>query len=156
VLPISAASVLTPGEYVAASQVLSSGRQSIVLGGAGASVGGSFVLTPQLSQNINNLVVPSGVTAIANAALLPTLHLSGDLTNSGNFYAVSTNPQFSTFTIQATNIFNQPGGLLTSVVPKSGLPGFSGLVSNVHLNLNAVQNIVNAGTISSSGNLTAS
>src|SRR5258708_6451450 len=79
------------------------------------------------------------------------------LTNAGNLYAVSTNPQMSNVTISATNIVTQAGALLTSVLPAGGLSGISGAISGLSLNLNALESIVTAGTIASAGalNLTA-
>jgi len=82
------------------------------------------------------------------------LSLSGDLSNAGKFYAVSSSPTVTAASISAANIFNQQGAVLTSVLPKSGLFGMGNLISNLSLNLNASNNVGNAGTISSAGRLT--
>src|SRR5262249_30038836 len=57
--------------------------------------------------------------------------------------------------IGATNIFNHRGGLISSVTPVSGLAAMTSAAPTLDLFLSAVQNIVNAGSITSSGNLTA-
>src|SRR5262249_50076679 len=66
---------------------------------------------------------------------------------------VSTSPTVNTAVINANNILNQQGGLISTVLPASGLPGVSGAIPGLNLSLNAIQNIVNAGTIMSAGNL---
>jgi hypothetical protein len=85
-----------------------------------------------------------------------SLSVNGDLTNSGNFYAVSANPAIRSVTLSAQDITNLAGGTITSIIPSAGLPGVSGAVSNIDLTLSATNNIVNHGTISSSGALTLS
>lgn len=150
---VTASSLLTPGERLAAYQVLFTGQQSILLGAQGNAVGGSFNIGPRFSQYVSNLTVPQGVTAIQNAASAGTLSLVGNLTNAGTFYAVSTNPAFTTASISALNITNQQGAVLTSVLPTGGLPGFHGALANLNLSLNALNNIINSGTISSSSGL---
>src|SRR3990167_6994994 len=67
-VPVAASTALTPAELVAACQVLSTGNQSLILSAMGNAVGGSFQITPCLSQYASNLLVPQGVTAITNAA----------------------------------------------------------------------------------------
>ncbi len=153
---VTSGSQLTAAERVAVFQVMRTGQQSIQLGSQGNAVGGSFTIGSRLSQHISNLVIPAGVTAVDNASRSSTLNLTGNLTNAGTLYVLSTNPAITTATISAANITNRQGALLTTVLPASGLPGFNNLVSSLNLNLTALQNIVNAGTISSSGSLTAS
>src|SRR5438445_303421 len=76
-------------------------------------------------------------------------------TTSGALYAISTNPQITTAVINATNILNQQTGLLSSILPASILSTLTNPVAHLNLNLNAIQNIINQGIISSSGNLAA-
>lgn len=147
-------SSLTAAEFVAVSQVLSSGRQTIQLNVNGAAFGGSFGLTDSLARSMAQLVVPTGVSVIHNFAQTDALVLPGNLTNSGNYYAVSSNPQVVNASISAANIVNQSGALITSVLPSGGLPWFSGTTNYIKtLNLVASANIINSGTISSSGAL---
>lgn len=151
---ITAATLLTPAQRVAVFQVLSTGRQSILLGPNGNAVGGTFTVDPRMSQHVSNLVIPQGVTAIDKLTTSGTLSLLGNLTNAGTFYVVSTNPAVTTGTLTAANITNQQGALLSSVLPDGGLPGISSAVANLGLSLNAANNFVNAGTITSAGELT--
>lgn len=102
----------------------------------------------------SSLTVEKGQTVVLNFGSASTLSLSGDITNSGQLFAVSTNPNVSTATFSAVNITNQQGALFTSVLPTGGFSGLTGTtVGQLNLVLNAVQNIINAGAITSSGNL---
>jgi len=151
---ISGSDLLTPGEFVALQEVLSTGQQTLRLGPAGTAIRGSFQLTTELTQHVSSLVVPRGVTAIDDFARTGTLILSGDLTNAGTFYAVSSSPAVTTASISAANIVNQQGAVFTSVLPKSGLPGMSNLSNSLSLSMQASNNIVNAGTLAGGGSLT--
>lgn len=142
--------MLTPAESVALSQVLGGGAQNLVIDAAGRAVGGQFTLS---ASNFANLVIPTGVTAVHDFGNSGGLNLSGNLSNSGSFYAVSSNLNLSTAIINAQNISNLQGGLLTTVLPQGGLAGFGNLFSGLSLGLNALQNISNYGVISSAGNL---
>lgn len=148
---INPSSVVTPAEFVAATQVATSGRQSLQLSASGAANGGFFDAT---GFSLSALVVPSGVTAARDFAG-GGLNLSGDLTNSGKFYAVSTSRTVTTASINADNITNFTGGLLTTVIPSgaSALASFLGLSSNLNLAMTALHNVLNQGTISSAGSL---
>ncbi|GEM_PF-2659843 len=148
--------LLTPAEYVAVSQILKTGTQSIQIGALGAATGGRVLLSSGLMQNVTNLVLPGGVTALYNFAGNPNLFLSGNLTNAGKLYAFSSAGGVSRGTVTATNIFNQPGALISSVVPSTLLANVANPLPHLNLVLNAVQNIYNAGQIISSGSLTMS
>ncbi len=152
---ITSSSQLTPAERLAVFQVMRTGQQSIQVGAQGNAVGGSFTIGSRLSQHISNLVIPAGVTAIDNASQSSTLNLTGNLTNAGNLYVLSTNPAVTSATISAANINNLQGALLSTILPTGGLPGFFSALTNLNLSLNAVNNIVNVGRILSAGNLTA-
>lgn len=121
---------------------------------SGQSKGSLVDLTGQLG-NINNLAIPKGVTAVIDFGALSGLNLTGNFTNAGHIYAYSSNPDVGTASIAAANIHNQQGGLLTTILPAAGLPGIVNVVSNLNLSLSALHNIINAGTISSAGNLSA-
>lgn len=155
--PITHESDLTAAEYVAAVQVATTGSQSIVIGQDRTASGGSFVASA-LTQNtaLSGLVVPTGVTAIHDFGTGSALNLTGNLVNSGNLYAVSTDARTAAGTFSANNIVNNPGALLTSVLPTGGLSGFSNLVSNFSFTLTAVNDVLNYGTISSAGALNIS
>ena len=145
--------LITPAEQLALFQTMHGGSQAINLGASGNAVGGNFTVNSQIvSGAVSTLVVPQGVTGISTLA---TFQLTGNLTNYGSLYAVSTNPHNTTAYISAANIFNQQGALLTTVLPTAGLPGISGAIAGLNLSLTAMNNIVNAGTISSAGHLSA-
>lgn len=150
---ISAGDMITAAQMVAINQAIG-GSQTLTLNAAGAASGGTFAITSNLAHSISGLVVPSGVTAVQDFAS-SGLNLAGNFSNSGIFYAVSSSNHVATAAIQAANIFNQPGALLTSILPSGGLAGYSNLLSTLNLSLVASGNIVNYGTISSSGSLTA-
>lgn len=151
---ISPGDSITAAERLAVYQVLSTQSQSIQIGALGNAIGGSFMMGPRFAEYVSNLVIPKGVTAVKDFASSAALNLAGNLTNSGTLQAVSSNSQVLSGTIAAQNIFNLPTGVVTSVLPKS-LAGISAasLVPNLSLNLNAVQDIVNYGVISSAGSL---
>ncbi len=152
-LSVTPGTALTAAQYVAYQQVMNTGSQTLVLGTEGQAVGGSFNLGSVAAQPVSNLVVPGNVTAIHDAALLQSIIISGNLTNAGTIYALSSNPVVNSASFSAANIFNQSGALFTSILPAQGLPGFVSAVSNLNLNLYAAGDIINGGTISSAGNL---
>ncbi|MBX9771490.1 MAG: hypothetical protein K2X29_08980 [Candidatus Obscuribacterales bacterium] len=136
---VSAADMLTAAEFVAVRQVMNTGTQYLQLNDMGAAIGGGMRLNANLAGQINSLVIPTGVHASQNAAVLQTLNLSGNFTNSGIYSIMSTNSAVTSAAINASNIYNNAGALIQSTL--------------ANLTLNAVNNIVNAGMISSTGNL---
>jgi hypothetical protein len=147
-------SMLTPAEFVALQQTLATGSQTLSLGSLGNATGGSFNINQSMSSAISSLVVPSNVSAIHDFAN-SSLNVVGNIVNSGNLFAVSTSPATTTAAINATNIMNNQGALISSVLPSNTLMGLTNVVSSLNLSLNAINNIINAGTIRSSGSLTA-
>lgn len=142
--------MLTPAQFVAVQQILRTGTQNIMLSSDGAAIGGTLTIGPRFANHINSLLIPEGVTVFNRT---PDLNLAGNLTNAGMIYALSTNPDITNFTIAAANIFNQPGAVLSSFIPAGISPGFDNAITGLNLNLIAVNDIVNAGSIISSGNL---
>lgn len=114
-------------------------------------------VTPEVLANLGSVVTNlQGSTLIIDVSTQPTpgtFNYSGTFNNAGTTYLISTNPGVSTAVLQATSIYNQAGGLITTIVPSGGLAGYSNLVSNLNLSLAASNLIVNSGTISSAGNL---
>ncbi|HEY9870199.1 MAG TPA: hypothetical protein V6D08_13615, partial [Candidatus Obscuribacterales bacterium] len=149
--PVSAADMLTPAEAAALSQVLLSGQQDLQLGALGNAIGGS-IASHLVSARAADVVIPKGVTIVHDAAA-SAFNIAGNLTNAGTLYALSTNQAVTDATLSAANIFNQPGGVITSILPSGGLSGFQSALASLSLTLSAVHDIVNSGTISSSGNL---
>ncbi|MBY0550266.1 MAG: hypothetical protein K2W95_23515, partial [Candidatus Obscuribacterales bacterium] len=151
---ISTMDMLTHAEFFAVQQVLNGNQQSIMLNSAGAAIGGHIDITSIGTSNLQNLVVPTNVSALYNfGASSSPLNISGNLVNNGSFFGYSTNNAVSTAVLSANNIFNNQGGLLSTVLPSS--INITGAISGLSLSLNAITNIINAGTISSAGNLTA-
>jgi YVTN family beta-propeller protein len=149
---IQSGQLITPAEAVALSQIISTGHQSLILGAAGNAVGGSVNIT---GQSLSSLVIPTGVKVLDNVAG-SSLTLTGGLINSGSLFLYSTSSGASTASLTAADIINEKGGLLSSVVPASLLAGLTSIPA-LSLNLSALNNLINAGIISSSGgiNLTA-
>jgi YVTN family beta-propeller protein len=148
---ISQGQMLTPAEYVALNQVLQSGQQQLVLGAAGTAVGGIFNVSSG-GGSLSGLTIPHGVTALDNSTN-SGLSLTGDLSNAGRLFAFSTGG--STASIQALDVINQKGGLISSILP-TGNFGLLNTISNLGLSLNAINNFTNLGTISSAGDLSIS
>lgn len=139
-------SMLTPAQYLAALQFFNGG-QTLTIGQNGAASGGVVNLTG--NGTLGNIVVPTGVSGILDFGSLQNINLAGSLTNGGNLYLVSSNQSVTSGVLSAFNITNT--SLISSIVPQS--LGLSGLVSNFSFTLNAINNIVNTGTISSAGSL---
>ena len=142
---VNLASQLTPSEFLAAYQVVSAGNQTLRLSAQGNATGGSFSIPNSISSDIGNLVVPQGVKLLDNVALSPTLNLSGNLIDAGKILVFSTTAQANNASFAASNICVQQGGVFTSIAAQHA--------STVSLTLNALNNIMNYGTISSSGDL---
>lgn len=148
---VTAGTRLTAAQALAVAQVLEQGNQSIILGPRGNAIGGTVDLTGL--GNIASLTVPKGVSVVVDFAHAPLLELTGNLANSGNIYAVSTNTAATNAIISANSITNNSGGLITSILPSTGLLGINDIIANLSLSLIAKDSIVNAGTISSAANL---
>lgn len=120
------------------------------------------VAQPVLAQSPPAEPTPSGAepttysgTNIIDFGLHPggELSLTGDLTNLGTIYAISSNPAITTAIFNAPNITNQAGAIITSVLPTGGLPGYTNLVSGLSLSFNVANNFMNSGVINSAGSL---
>lgn len=149
---IAPGQMLTPAELAALNQVTGTGHQSLNIGAAGSAVGGRLDLGTALS-GINSLVIPSSVNVLADFGKIngATLAILGDLVNTGNIYAYSTNAATQAATFSAANVLNNAGGTITTILPSS--LGISNALALLDLNLNATKSLVNSGVISSSGSL---
>lgn len=119
---------------------------------------GTSVLNLGQLSNASALQVSPGATAIIDFAGGSTLTFGGNITNGGNIFAVSSNPAVTTASFNALNIFNNQGSVFSSILP-TGLGsslGLGSLVANLNMSLNATNQIVNAGTISSAADLSMS
>ena len=113
------------------------------------------LLSTAPGSTLSGLSLASGQTEIIDVSTSPVLHLSGNLNNQGTIYLVSTNPLVTNVSLSAQNIFEGAGALLTTVLPSGGLPGYDSAINDLSLTLAASQNLVNNGTITSAGGLTA-
>ncbi len=118
--------------------------------------------TSPLPGTTNSVVPASSVSSIDNAKSSnlildfgsnSVLNLSGALLNSGTIYAISTNPHVNTAVINAANVINNQGAVITTILPSSGLAGVPFAVSNLSLTFNIVNNFVNSGSVTSAANL---
>ncbi|HEY9793023.1 MAG TPA: hypothetical protein V6D22_21655 [Candidatus Obscuribacterales bacterium] len=146
--------LLTPGEFVALEQVLASGRQTIRLNASGVAVGGLLRLN-QLEQQLNlgGLTIPHGVSAVWNTASGGAFNLSGNLVNAGRFYLLSTSSSVSVADLAGFDVTNARGALITTVAPQAAGLRVRGELPRLSLNIGAVDDLLNAGVISSSANL---
>src|SRR5262249_56003765 len=108
--------MLTAAEYAALQQVLTTGTQTLAVGRDGNAVHGTLNLTPDLSAVISGLVIPQRVTVIKDFGQGTSLDISGNLSNSGKFFAVSSNSSVTNAVINANNILNSSGAILSSVL----------------------------------------
>ncbi len=150
-LSVGANDLVTSAERLAIQQILSSGNQTLQLSAAGNAVGGNIQLQANNQQALQNLIIPSGVTVLRDFSNYSTLNIAGTLNNAGNLYAFSTNAASTNAVITAAQIINQPGAVISSISPAALLGIHTNL--NLGLTLQATQNIVNSGTISSAGAL---
>jgi hypothetical protein len=145
---------VTAAQYTAIQQQVSGNGQTLVLNAQGAAEGGKLSLNKIVNANVDELVIPKGVTALDFIGRNSALAVSGDLLNYGSIYGVSTTSQSTAGSITAIAITNESGGLISTVVPNSLLPTSYVSSTSTSLSLSARDNITNAGTISSSGGLT--
>jgi hypothetical protein len=163
---------VTAAEYLAITQSLETGAQSLSLSGDGAASGGQFSLDllkqPRPFRNITELVIPESVIAIDDLSR-GALNISGDLINHGQILGVSS-ARGQQGKILAENIVNMAGAVISmdALIDRAGAdsnsPDFvAGLVrlgqtvtSGTQLLISASESVVNSGTIFSAGNLTVS
>src|SRR5262249_12984604 len=114
---------------------------------------GTHVLDAATLDSISSLTISRGSTAVIDFGGASQLKLSGDLVNKGHLFIGSSTQAVTGAQISAANIVNRHGAELSSALPNGGVGGFTSSVANMDLVLSAVQNILNQGTIRSSGNL---
>lgn len=155
---LTAGTKVTAAEYVAAKQVLS-GTQQVTLDADGKAIGGVVDLSAMTTGNknlkINDLHVSEGVTAYGDFGKGGDVRITGDLTNSGEILALSSNKNVNVATIKADNITNNANSIISSQL-SSQAQALGGDVSDLSLNLIADKSLNNYGTISSGGDLTLS
>lgn len=147
----SAGDHVTAAEYVAVQQMLTQNQQSLNVGAEGTATGGTFNLNQPNGTRINNLLVPQNVSAVSNFSSNRSVNLSGDLTNLGSIYGLSTSNRVRSGVISADDINNS--GTISTDLTGSAFASQRGLVKQVDLTVVAEHDFNNSGTISSSGAL---
>lgn len=148
------ATVIKPGDYVtpamfmALQQVLSSGNQQVNLDLAGRAVSGLVNLS-SISTQISQLVIPTGVSALANSSS-SVLNITGILNTQGRLIGLPAG-QEQALRIQAEAVYVAPGASITTIVPADILKQISPQAGTVDLWLMSLTNVFNAGSITSSG-----
>jgi hypothetical protein len=140
---------VTPSEYLLIQQTLTNSSSQLVLNSKGVADGGSFSLNGRTETTASEIIVAKGVTAIDNVTG-KALKLSGELLNYGSIDAVSLNSANKTANIDASEIVNEKGGVISSQL--SNLATITpGALSNLGLALQSTDTLTNSGLISSAG-----
>ena len=134
---------VTAAEYVAIQEVLNGGTQSLVIAKNGAATGGDVDLNQISTLKVGELIIPKNVAGLDNLSINGgSLSFTGDLLNYGAIDGIaglnSTSANTNALVIAALSIINESGGTITAPAG---------------LTLNSTQNIVNAGHISSGGDV---
>ncbi|MBX9879403.1 MAG: hypothetical protein K2Y22_13160 [Candidatus Obscuribacterales bacterium] len=152
-VPITAGAQVTPAQFVALQQIMQTGTQTLMLNAMGAAQSGTFSMNSALTSMMGNLTIPSGVTALHDAAGASMVNLTGNLVNSGAYYAYTSNAAVTAATLAAQNITNNQSAIISTILPAALQASLNPALTSLSLNLSAINNIVNAGTISSAANL---
>ena len=158
---LTVGSQVTAAEYVAAKQVLAGQGQKLELNGSGAAVGGAVDFASITFKNdrlkIDDLTIPTNVTAYGDFSKNSIFSVSGNLVNAGSVYAFSSGQHVRRSTFSADNVVNEAGGLITTDLPTVYSTASIANGSNaVDLNIRGNDTVSNLGTISSSGDLNIS
>ncbi|MBP6745983.1 hypothetical protein KA344_12175, partial [bacterium] len=160
-MTIQPGQMITASQYVALTQVVGQGSQSIVLDQGGASQAGNFILLANQTDSLSSLVLPVNVTlsGVGFSSADPFV-VNGTTSILGSFYALQDNSSTSSI----LNFGNLTvGGLLTAsasnspaITLPSSVTGL-GLFSSTGLSINTTGFLNNTGIISSPGflNITA-
>jgi len=177
-LTISPGQLLTPSQYVALTQVVGQGNQSILLTDSGVSQSGSLTLLANQTGSLSSLVLPANVVlsgvgfgasnpfvvsgstsilgsffALQHTASTPSSLNFGNLTVSGLLTAdAAALPALSLGSSATSSSFFSSSGLIINVV---GFLNNSGVISSpAFLTVNTGDNFTNTGTVlASTGNL---
>ncbi len=119
------------------------------------SSGNSAASGTAAATTLSQLMVGSGQNLVLDFGNSSSINVTDNIhiEQGGTLYAISTNPNVTNASLFANNIFNNLGGTITSILPTGGLAGYANAIPNLSLSLIAVNDIINAGTISSAANL---
>jgi hypothetical protein len=153
-ISIAPGQMITPAQYVALTQVVQQGSQSIELSVGGTAYGGSFSLVAGQTGELSSLVLPTNVSlgSIGFNSSNP-FSVTGNASILGNFFSLQTDANSSSI----LNFGNLTvSGLLTGDAAQISSGPFyipSGLFSSSALSLNTLGSLSNFGTINSVGAL---
>jgi fibronectin-binding autotransporter adhesin len=153
-ISIAPGQMITPAQYVALTQVVQLGSQSIELSVGGTAYGGSFSLVAGQTGELSSLVLPTNVSlgSIGFNSSNP-FSVTGNASILGNFFSLQTDANSSSI----LNFGNLTvSGLLTGDAAQISSGPFyipSGLFSSSALSLNTLGSLSNFGTINSVGAL---
>lgn len=155
---ISAGDKVTAAEYAALTQKLSTGDQGLILSDKGAATGGALNLNSVNDDGktirASALVIPENVAVSGDFARnADGVRVTGDLSNAGSIYAVSSDASKTTAVIGARDISNLQSGLITTDVPGSVSAQYGTTNDGLNLSLHANRDFSNDGAITSSGDL---
>ena len=155
---ISAGDKVTAAEYAALTQKLSTGDQGLILSDKGAATGGALNLNSVNDDGktirASALVIPENVAVSGDFARnADGVRVTGDLSNAGSIYAVSSDASKTTAVIGARDINNLQSGLITTDVPGSVSAQYGTTNDTLNLSLHANRDFSNDGAITSSGDL---
>lgn len=155
---ISAGDKVTAAEYAALTQKLSTGDQGLILSDKGAATGGALNLNSVNDDGktirASALVIPENVAVSGDFARnADGVRVTGDLSNAGSIYAVSSDASKTTAVIGARDINNLQSGLITTDVPGSVSAQYGSTNDTLNLSLHANRDFSNDGAITSSGDL---
>lgn len=144
---------VTPAQFVAVMQVATAAgnpaAQTLFYNQLGSASQGHFetaLLAP--SGNFGALVIPANVIAVANSG---SLNLSGNLTTAGTVFGFQP-VNNAGFGLAANNINVLQTGSISTFAPAS-IAGLYSQGVNINLYMNSATDIINAGCISTGGNL---
>ena len=101
--------LLTPAESIAVKQILSDNDQSLILNNLGQAIGGNFN-SNLLPNNLNNILIPQGVSLIVNQTNFET---NNALVNYGDI--VYNNASHSDFSLTVPNLLiNESNAMLST------------------------------------------
>lgn len=142
--------LVTPAEYAALMDMAAHGTQNLTLGEAGQATGGQFSLANMMGS-IASLVVPQGVTAIGEVSHKP-FTVSGTVSVDGMLIGLGSRGA-KPFTVSAGDVLVGEHGTISTVVPQNLLNLSQASTQPVDLSLRSLNDVLNDGTISASGNL---
>ena len=143
--------LLTPAQYAAMQQVISSGgQQTLVVNNQGAAVRGTLTLTAsQTSETFSGAFIPKGVVLdTVGFSSKDPLNITGSATVLGSIVALQTTANTaSTFDLGSLTVGTH--GSITDIASNQNL--LNNLMSSSGLSLDVINAVVNAGSITSGG-----